>query len=268
LRYKTVALSTDTLVFDELVFKTFENVPPPQAGASKVLTDTILQDIRGCTDNVCVIALGDGAGHLSIKIAKNNPAFSIIASDISPHAVEAITINAQLNKVKISVVESDLLANITPPESEKIIVAFNPPQLAASFFRHPPENPWDFLVNCVRGGSLQVVADTVSQCKAKLPGGSVVYFSLLSIHGERCIQDIFTRVGLTSEITHKTRLPINSKSMIFGIKNLAISWGGEFFMDAHSGTPPFESLESLNAHVAQHPQENIFCEVWIVKATL
>ncbi|MDO8429207.1 MAG: tRNA (adenine(22)-N(1))-methyltransferase TrmK, partial [Candidatus Daviesbacteria bacterium] len=64
--------------------------------------------------NQLVLDLGTGSGCIAISIAKNSPATSIIASDVSGNALEVAQANAKFHKVegKIEFIQSNLLEKI------------------------------------------------------------------------------------------------------------------------------------------------------------
>lgn len=79
-----------------------------------------------------ILELGAGSGVISVFAARKGAI--VTASDINPLAVNNIRENAQINKISISVVQSDLFENIPQSEFDYILIA--PP--------YYPSDPKDF----------------------------------------------------------------------------------------------------------------------------
>jgi release factor glutamine methyltransferase len=86
-----------------------------------------------------VFELGAGSGLISVYCAKQSA--SVTASDINPTAVENIHKNAELNNVKLEVIESDLFDGIEVRKFEYIII--NPP-----YFPKNPKNEKELAWFC------------------------------------------------------------------------------------------------------------------------
>jgi len=74
-------------------------------------------------ENVRFLELGAGTGLISILAAKKGAVVS--ASDISPIAIENLFLNANLNKVSIQIITSDLFDNF--PQQKFDIISIQPP---------------------------------------------------------------------------------------------------------------------------------------------
>jgi len=89
--------------------------------STDILLDYVLSlDI----ENKSILELGCGNGFISLYLAKFKNV-KMYASDINPKAVEGIKNNAQKNKVKIEVYQSDLFDDILVEQLDYILV--NPP---------------------------------------------------------------------------------------------------------------------------------------------
>jgi methylase of polypeptide subunit release factors len=71
-----------------------------------------------------VLEIGAGCGAISLYLAANWNV-KILASDISPDAVESVMRNAELNGLRIDVVESDMFEKI--PAQKFDLIIFNAP---------------------------------------------------------------------------------------------------------------------------------------------
>jgi release factor glutamine methyltransferase len=78
-----------------------------------------------------VLELGAGSGLISVYCAKQNA--KVTATDINPTAIKNIIKNAELNNVKLDVIESDLFDKIEMKKFDYIII--NPP-----YFPKNPKN--------------------------------------------------------------------------------------------------------------------------------
>jgi release factor glutamine methyltransferase len=89
--------------------------------------------------NKTVLELGAGSGLISIYCAKQNAI--VTATDINPTAVININKNAELNNVKITVLESDLFDKIEKENYDYMII--NPP-----YFPKDPTSDKEFAWYC------------------------------------------------------------------------------------------------------------------------
>jgi predicted nicotinamide N-methyase len=112
---------------------------------------------RYVLDNPAVVAgknvldLGAGSGLVGIAAAKAG-ARTVIAAEVDGYAVAALTLNAKLNAVSISVLHDDLTEG-APPESDMILVGdlFYAPDLA--------ERVTAFLDRCSASGIQALIGD-------------------------------------------------------------------------------------------------------------
>lgn len=266
--YKIISIQKELIIFDNLQFIKFPHVPEPQYGGSRLLLKRLLIDIEAYRGQTCLIALGDGAGHLSIKMAQSYPSMYVIATDVSPLSVTAIIENAKLNEVSLSVFKSDLLSDVRVPLCDQIIVAFNPPQISSRFCTKIPQNEWDFRTNFVDGDSLLVVSETLRQCQQKLPSGTSLYFSLISVLGKENILETFQEKGLIGTLVEQERVTVLRPGIIFKAFEEFFKLGGEFYPDQDLSTPSFKSLDELKEHANQMPLRDLFFEFWIFKTSL
>lgn len=101
-----------------------------------------------------VLELGAGSGLISIYCAKQNAI--VTASDINPTSIKNILKNAELNNVKLEVIESDLFDKIEMRKFDFIII--NPP-----YFPKNPGNEEELAWFC--GNDFQYFKKLFSQLK-------------------------------------------------------------------------------------------------------
>jgi release factor glutamine methyltransferase len=93
-----------------------------------------------------VLEIGAGCGAISLFLAKHWGA-EVVASDISPTAIDAIRKNAAANDIEIKIVQSDLFEEIDEKDFDLII--FNAPLIDKS-----PENNVERFSLCDPGGQI------------------------------------------------------------------------------------------------------------------
>jgi len=86
-----------------------------------------------------LLELGAGTGLISIIAAKQNS--KVTAADINSAAIKNIALNAEMNKVELNIIQSDLFDNIPPQVFEVIII--NPP-----YFPKDPKNNDEYAWFC------------------------------------------------------------------------------------------------------------------------
>ncbi len=91
-------------------------------------SEFFIRNIRAMEDRRLekTLEIGCGCGIISLFIAKNWPA-RVVATDISPIAVQATLDNAKLNNVSLTAFESDLFENIE--ERDFSLIVFNTPMI-------------------------------------------------------------------------------------------------------------------------------------------
>ncbi|MBS4461276.1 peptide chain release factor N(5)-glutamine methyltransferase [Aerococcaceae bacterium zg-B36] len=76
-----------------------------------------------------VLDIGTGTGYIAILLAKNAPAATVTAVDISAAALEVAKVNAQLHQVAVEFVQSDLCQQL-PKDKRYDLIVSNPPYIA------------------------------------------------------------------------------------------------------------------------------------------
>ncbi|USS85132.1 peptide chain release factor N(5)-glutamine methyltransferase [Fructilactobacillus myrtifloralis] len=100
-------------------------IPRPE---TEELVDWVLKD-HGMRP-LRVLDVGTGSGAIAIAIKQARPAWTVVASDISPAALQVARQNAQAQRTAIEFVASDLLEAV--PQTPFDIVISNPPYIASS----------------------------------------------------------------------------------------------------------------------------------------
>lgn len=101
-------------------------VPRPE---TELLVDTVLE-LLATVESPAVLELGTGTGAIALALKKHAPQSHIVATDISPAALEVAAHNAQAHRLDVSFIESDWFSHI--PQRTFDIIASNPPYIAAS----------------------------------------------------------------------------------------------------------------------------------------
>jgi release factor glutamine methyltransferase len=125
-----------------------------------------------------MVDVGTGSGCIAIALAKELPGAEILATDISPAALEIARANASRHRLqgRIQFHETDLLENLEPGNFDFVIS--NPPSVAESeedqvqleVRKHEPRN-------AVFAGpsGVEIIQRLIPQARARLkPGGSLV----------------------------------------------------------------------------------------------
>ena len=99
------------------------------------------------------LELGCGSGLISMVAAKQGAI--VTASEINPVAIGYLITNSSHNKVKLEIIESDLLNNV--PKKQYDIIAINPP-----YYKKDPVKPQDYAWFCGENGEyFSVLFDTI-----------------------------------------------------------------------------------------------------------
>lgn len=135
-----------------------------------------------------ILEIGTGSGIIAIHCAKAKA--DVIATDINPHAVNSAKFNAEMNKVKLKIIKSDLFSNVSG-KFDKII--FNPPYL--------PSDKKDRFYDISYGGGktgVEITNKFLKEAKKHLKPKGEIYFILSSLATGKII--------LPYEITAKKKM--------------------------------------------------------------
>jgi release factor glutamine methyltransferase len=118
-----------------------------------------------------ILEIGTGSGIIAIHCAKAKA--DVTATDINIHAVNSAKFNAEMNKVKLKVLMSDLFSNVSG-KFDKII--FNPPYL-------PSDKKDKFYDISYSGGKsgIEITNKFLKEAKKHLNAKGEIYFILSSL---------------------------------------------------------------------------------------
>jgi len=102
-------------------------IPRPE---TEELVSWILKEVDS-TANLNILEIGTGSGCIAISLAKHLPNANVIAVDISKSAIRIAEENASLNKVKITLLEKNILIDANFTQQFDLIVS-NPPYVCAT----------------------------------------------------------------------------------------------------------------------------------------
>lgn len=150
------------------------------------------------------LELGAGSGIISILAAKKGAV--VYASDISRTATENIKLNAEMNDVKINVIDSDLFKNLPQQEFDFIII--NPP-----YYQKNPETEEDYAWFC--GNNYEYFTNLFNSLPSYINRSSKVYIIL----SEVCNITKIKSIGESNGFNWKIEL----QKSVWGEKNFIYS---------------------------------------------
>lgn len=154
--------------------------------------------------NFSFLELGAGSGIISILAAKKGAL--VCASDISRTATENIKLNAEMNSVKINVIESDLFKTI--PLQDFDIIIINPP-----YYQKDPETEEEYAWFC--GSNHEYFTNLFDSLPSYINSNSKVYIIL----SEVCNISEIKSIGESNGFTWKIEMQKN----VWGEKNFIFS---------------------------------------------
>jgi release factor glutamine methyltransferase len=114
--------------FYDLRFKVNPSVLIPRQETEELVDLIIKQNKK---DGVKILDIGTGSGCIAISLAKNIKNSKVTAIDVSENALQVVTKNSLLNKVKIETLQQDILK--APKFDRKFdIIVSNPPYVTDS----------------------------------------------------------------------------------------------------------------------------------------
>lgn len=120
--------------FMGLTFKVNSDVLIPRP-ETEILVETVLSSLVARRSSfVNILDIGTGSGCISISLAKLLNGANIIATDISPEAIEVARHNALINGVtdKIKFIQSDMFAEYGVRSSMNDVIVSNPPYIPSA----------------------------------------------------------------------------------------------------------------------------------------
>jgi len=149
-------------------------VPRPE---TEILATTAIDLIAGVEDPV-VVDVGTGTGAVALAVRSRRPDARVLATDLSPAAVDLARANSERCGLDVETLAGDLLAPVPPELRGRVdLVVSNPPYLTPEDYEELPEevrrDPFEALVGGV--GGLDVQARLAADAPAWLrPGGWLV----------------------------------------------------------------------------------------------
>ena len=149
-------------------------VPRPE---TEILATTAIDLIAGVEDPV-VVDVGTGTGAVALAVRSRRPDARVLATDLSPAAVDLARANAERCGLDVETLAGDLLAPVPPELRGRVdLVVSNPPYLTPEDYEDLPEevrrDPFEALVGGVGGRDVQarLAADAPAWLR---PGGWLV----------------------------------------------------------------------------------------------
>ncbi|HNQ66802.1 MAG TPA: peptide chain release factor N(5)-glutamine methyltransferase [Bacteroidales bacterium] len=122
---------TGQAYFYGLKFFVDKNVLIPRQ-ETEILVQNVIQTYKQRT-GLRILDIGTGSGCIAICLKKNMPQHTVFAIDISEKAIHVCKRNAEINKVDVVVVKSDIFADKVFPDAESFdIIVSNPPYVLES----------------------------------------------------------------------------------------------------------------------------------------
>lgn len=192
-------------------------IPRPE---TEELVHLIIQDIKLPNSNspVSILDIGTGSGCIPITLKKNIPLADIYALDISEKALEVARQNAEMNNVKISFINHDILLSPSPLErigarSFDIIVS-NPPYVLHSEKGQMEKNVLNYephLALFVEDQDPLLFYKSIADFALKhLNSKGKLYFEINQAFGSEAMQLLerkrFKNVTLVKDLSNKNRI--------------------------------------------------------------
>jgi len=129
--------------FYGLKFLVNKSVLIPRPETEKLVEEILAYCLKQKNQNLTVVDVGTGSGCIAITLAVKNPKLNIIATDISPQALEVATKNSRLHQVenRIKFIQSDLLEKVS---SKLDIIAANLPYISTTNWEKLPKEIKNF----------------------------------------------------------------------------------------------------------------------------
>jgi len=149
-------------------------IPRPE---TEILVEAAIEGLKNI-EKPDVLDIGTGSGCIAVSLAKNIPNCKIMATDISPEALELAGQNADLYRVKIEFLRSDLFAGLRLKEFDLIIS--NPPYVPTRELKSLAREISFEPVLALDGGSdgLDFYRRIISQASGYLKKGGLLVFEV------------------------------------------------------------------------------------------
>jgi release factor glutamine methyltransferase len=204
-------------IFYDCKIRVNSNVLIPRQETEE-LVDLVLKENKGYKGSI--IDFGTGSGCIAIALAQNLHYAKVQATDISKEALSLAKENAEINHVKIDLIQADIFDTINPLLSPAGIIVSNPP-----YIRHSEKN---FMKNNVLNhephGALFVPDEdpllfyrSILETSQKLlTKNGKIYFEINEALGEEmvilCKSLGFTDIHIVKDINGKDRIVKGTKN--------------------------------------------------------
>jgi release factor glutamine methyltransferase len=210
---------TGEAYFMGYTFKVNKNVLIPRPETEE-LVEWILEEtkiFKNKTNNrFNILDIGTGSGCISISLKKKLPFAEITAIDISKDAIKVAKQNAELNNVKISFIESDILkTGFVKTKIPFDLIVSNPPYISSHEKMHMHRNVTDhepYIALFVEGKNPLLFYERIADISSGncLKSGGFLYFemneSFSAEISEMIISKGFSNVVVKKDMSGKNRL--------------------------------------------------------------
>lgn len=190
-------------------------IPRPE---TEELVEWIINENKN-KKNIKILDIGTGSGCIAITLAKNLPAASVFAIDVSKDALATAKRNAIRNEAKVTFIEKDILAAKSLPEDFDIIVS-NPPYVRNVEKHEIKKNVLDYephLALFVDDNDPLLFYRKIAQlAKKSLPKSGKLYFEINQYLGPETVNMLenenFSSVLLKKDIYGNNRMVAATKN--------------------------------------------------------
>lgn len=204
LRGEPVAYLLGRKEFWSLDFEVNEQVLIPRPD-TECLVEAVLEICRAALSDHCrILDLGTGSGAIGVTLARELPHAHVIATDISPGAVDVARRNAERNGVKQRM--TFLVGHLFAPLSGKFdIIVSNPPYVSATALEMLPVDVRVYeptLALLAGPGGTVFHEQIIAGCDEYLSGGGWVFLEIGSDQLQR-VESLLAAEGLFEEIAFR-----------------------------------------------------------------
>ncbi|MFH0948922.1 MAG: HemK2/MTQ2 family protein methyltransferase [Candidatus Aenigmatarchaeota archaeon] len=155
--------------------------------------------------NKNILEIGCGSGFLAILLAEQN---NVTGTDMDKNAIETTRKNALANKIKLTVLQSDLFSNIT---GKFDVIVFNPPYL--------PEDEYDKVTKDAKhwSGGIKIIEKFIIQATKYLKQNGKIIFIISSLTDEVAVLGAMRLCGFSHKIIARQKIPWEELIVIKGI---------------------------------------------------
>jgi release factor glutamine methyltransferase len=190
-------------------------IPRPE---TEEIVDLIIKENKGSEGTI--IDVGTGTGCIAISLAINLPGATITGLDFSDSIINLAKLNADINKVTVTFIKTDILNPDLNQLPEADIIVSNPPYVTESEKAIMARNVLDFephsALFVTDSNPLVFYSSILAMAKVKLKTGGRIYFEINEMMGQKMIQLLdsfkYNNIALIKDINGKNRI-------IKGIKN-------------------------------------------------